>query len=248
MNKADVMGIYERADIYEAIYRGRGKDYEGESAFAVRQILARDPAARSLLDVACGTGSHLKYFAKWFDHVEGVDLTEEMLAVAREHVPDIPVQQGDMRDFDLHRTFSAVTCMFGSIGYLKTTAELDAALHSFARHLAPGGVVVIEPWWSPDTFTPGHVGGDVVTVDGRTISRVSHTVHHAERSASRMTVHYVVADARTGIRDFTDVHVMTLFTREEYEAAFRGAGLTMEFVDWDQAGAGLLVGVRAGNR
>lgn len=248
MNEAEVVGIYERADIYEAIYRGRGKDYRGEAAIVTGQILGRGPQARSLLDVACGTGSHLVHFARDFERVEGLDLTGEMLDIARERVPGVPLHQGDMRKFDLDGTFDAVTCMFGSIGYLVTTGELDAALETLARHLAPGGVLVIEPWWSPDTFTPGHVGGDVVTVDGRTISRVSHTVLHPDRGASRMEVHYVVADSATGIKSFTDVHVMTLFSEEEYRAAFRRAGLSMEFVPWDQAGPGLLVGVRTGDR
>ncbi|MFI5807660.1 class I SAM-dependent methyltransferase [Streptomyces sp. NPDC051561] len=244
MNETDVVGIYERADIYEAIYRGRGKDYQGEAKAALAHVRSRTPQARSLLDVACGTGSHLKYFAEEFPRVEGVDLTEEMLVLARAHVPGVPLHKGDLRDFDLGATFDAVTCMFGSIGYLADTGELDRALVRLAHHLNPGATLVIEPWWSPDTFTPGHVGADLVEVDGRTISRVSHTTLHPDRSASRMEVNYAVAEGETGLRTFTDLHVMTLFSREEYAAAFAGAGLTMEFAAWDQSGPGLLVATR----
>lgn len=243
MKKNEVVDLYNQADIYEAIYLGRGKDYEAESGVTVKKILDRNPGAKQLLDVACGTGSHLKYFADAFEHVAGIDLSEDMIRIARDYVPGVPLHQGDMRKFDLGRTFDAITCMFSSVGYLATADELNATLESFARHLSPGGVVVIEPWWSPDTFTTGYVRGDVVTVGGRTISRVSHSVWSEDRVASRMEVHYVVAEPGTGIRHFTDVHVMTLFSRKEYEHAFRRAGFSVEFVEYDQAGPGLFVGV-----
>lgn len=236
--------IYDRADVYEAIYRGRGKDYRAESALVARHIRERRPGADTLLDVACGTGSHLAHFAGMFGHVEGVDLSEDMLRVAKEHVPDVPLHQGDMRGFELGRTFDAITCMFSSVGYLPDSAALDAALSCFARHLTPGGVIVVEPWWFPDTLVSGYVGGDVVTVDGRTVSRVSHTVR--DGGASRMEVHYVVASPEAGISHFTDVHVMTLFDPPTYEAAFRRAGCTVEYLTYEHTGPGLFVGVKEG--
>lgn len=245
MSGTDVVDLYDRADIYEAIYRGRGKDYAAESAITVRAITERAPRATRLLDVACGTGSHLKYFASSFTEVAGLDLSDDMLRITRDRLPDIPLYRGDMRAFDLGRTFDAITCMFSSVGYLESTDELNATLSSFARHLTPGGVVVIEPWWSPDTFLNDYVQGDTVTVDGRTISRTSHSVWAQERMASRMEVHYVVAEPKQGIRHFTDVHVMSLFTRAEYEEAFRLNGFDVEFVPYDQAGPGLVVGVLA---
>nr|WP_232835412.1 class I SAM-dependent methyltransferase [Actinocorallia populi] len=236
--------MYARADVYEAFYRGRGKDYAAESEIVIGHVRDRAPAAASLLDVACGTGSHLKFFTGAFDRVAGLDISAEMLEIARSYVPDVPVTQGDMRDFTLGETFDAITCMFSSFGYLPTEEDLDATLRTFARHLNPGGVVVVEPWWFPDTFTPGHVAGDVVAVDGRTISRISHTVREPHGRASRMEVNYVVAERESGLRHFTDTHVMSLFDRERYQAAFERAGLTVEYVPYEHVGPGLFVGVR----
>lgn len=235
-------GIYHRADVYHAIYEGRGKDYAAEASAVTRHIRDRHPEASSLLDVACGTGSHLRLFAESFDDVEGLDLSADMLTVAKRHVPDVPLHQGDMRAFRLERTFSAITCMFSSVGYLRDVDELDETLSTFASHLSPGGVIVIEPWWFPDTFLPGYVGGDVVAVDGRTISRVSHS--SLAGTASRMEVHYTVADPETGIQHFSDTHVMTLFGRDQYEAAFTRAGCSVEYVKSEQTGPGLFVGTR----
>ncbi|BCJ61890.1 class I SAM-dependent DNA methyltransferase [Micromonospora endophytica] len=243
MNHSEVLDVYQRAELYDASYRGRGKDYAGEAEIAIGLVRERARDADQVLDVACGTGAHLRHFAAAFGEVAGLDLSEEMLRLARQRLPGTQLWQGDMRKFDLGRTFDAITCMFSSVGYLADAAELNATLESFARHLNSGGVVVIEPWWSPETFLSGHVQADVVVVDGRTISRVSHSVRDPDRSASRMEIHWVVAEPAAGIRHHTETHVMTLFTRQEYLTAFARAGFTAEHVVHPLGGPGMYVGV-----
>lgn len=239
--------IYHRADVYHDFYQGRGKDYGAEAAVVrelVEQRAALAPATGSLLDVACGTGAHLAELSGSFAEAAGVDLSAEMLAVAARTSPGVPLTEGDMRDFRLGRTFSAVTCMFGSVGYLESTDDLNAAVANLAGHLAPGGVLVVEPWWFPDNFLPGWVGADVVEVEGRSIARVSHTVRAGR--TSRMEVHYTVAASDTGVEHFTDTHVMALFERAEYEEAFRRAGLELEYLRHELYGPGLFVATRPG--
>ncbi|GAA2780357.1 class I SAM-dependent DNA methyltransferase [Crossiella cryophila] len=231
----------ELADVYDAIYRGRGKDYPAEAAQVHELITDRKADATDLLDVASGTGAHFGPFTELFEHVEGLELSEAMVRISGDRHPAVTVHQGDMREFDLGRTFHAVTCMFSSIGYMSDQADLDRALAAFAKHLEPGGVIVIEPWWTPEKFLPGYVGGDVVKVDGRTIARVSHS--RREGDHTHMDVHYTVADAENGIRHFTDTHVITLFTREQYETAFERAGCAVDYVEGGPSGRGLFVGV-----
>ncbi|MEU4181240.1 class I SAM-dependent methyltransferase [Streptomyces sp. NPDC026589] len=237
-------GIYDVGEIYDAIYHGRGKDYRAEAAVVAKHVRSRHPGAASLLDVGCGTGGHLVHLAEEFSEVRGIDLAEGMLEVARRTVPHVPVERADMRDFDLGVRFDAVVCLFAAIGNLSGQKDLDATLASFARHLVPGGVVLLEPWWFPENFTPDHVGGSVVTHDGMTVARVSHTVLHEKGDASRMDVSYVVARPGQGIEHFSDTHVMALYGREDYESAFTRAGLTVEFIEGEYAGNGLFVGVK----
>ncbi|KNB52163.1 class I SAM-dependent DNA methyltransferase [Streptomyces caatingaensis] len=240
-------GIYAAGDLYDAIYRGRGKDYRAEAAVVARHIRRHRPAATSLLDAGCGTGEHLRHFAREFARCEGIDLADGMLEVCRRENPHIPVFTGDMRAFRTGRRYDAVVSLFSAVGNLTGTGELDAALASFAAHLEPGGVVVVEPWWFPDNFTPGHVGASLSEADGRTVARVSHTVREGD-AASRMEVHYVVAEPERGVRHFTDTHVMALHTREQYETAFARAGCTVEYVTGEYPGNGLFVGVLGAGR
>ena len=95
------------AHLYDLIYGF--KDYEQEAGDLLTVVRERSPEASSLLDVACGTGEHLRLVRPAFAHLEGVDVEPDMLAVARAKLPDVVFTEGDMRSFDLGRTFDAVT-------------------------------------------------------------------------------------------------------------------------------------------
>ena len=227
------------AEIWDTIYKGRGRDYQAEARGVAELIHARHPGAGSLLDVASGTGEHLRHFDDLFGHVEGVELSADMIAAGQGRSPWLTMHQGDMRSFALGRRFDAITCLFSSIGHAYGTAELDATLACFAGHLNPGGIVVVEPWWFPENFADGYVTGDVVRVDGQVIGRVSHSSR--DGSVSRVSAHFTVAD-HAGLRHFTEDLRISLFTREQYEEAFRRAGGTVEYLDGGPSGRGLFVG------
>ncbi|SCG58646.1 class I SAM-dependent methyltransferase [Micromonospora halophytica] len=231
----------EFADVYDLIYRHRGKDYAAEAAFLAELVNSRRAGAESVLDVASGTGGHLRFLRELFARAEGLEISPDMLDIARRRLPGVTMHRGDMRDFDLGRTFDAVTLMFSSIGYVADKAELDQTLTCLAGHLDPGGVLIIEPWVFPDTFVPGYVAADLARDDGRTVSRVSHSVRDGD--AVKMTLHYLCADA-SGIRHLTDTHRLALFTPEQYEDAFTQAGCRAEFVRTERFSRGLFVGVR----
>src|SRR4029079_13550723 len=127
------------------------KDYAGEAATLERIVRARNPDAKSLLDVACGTGKHLEHLRATFT-CEGTDIDEGLLGIARQLVPDVPVRQADMRDFDLGRQFDVITCLFSAIGFVGTLDALAASARTFARHLTPGGLALVEPWLTPDAW------------------------------------------------------------------------------------------------
>ncbi|UED83233.1 class I SAM-dependent methyltransferase [Streptomyces profundus] len=232
------------AALYDAVYQSRGKDYAEEAKYLSDTVRGRVPGASSLLDVGCGTGAHLEHFGDLFDHVEGLELSAEMLEAARRRLPATALHQGDMRSFDLGRKFDVVFCLFGSVGHVADRAELRGTFDRFARHLTPGGIVVVEPWWFAESYLDGYVSGDVVTPDHRTIARVSHT--RREGDGSRMEVHYVVADPEGGVTSFTEEYTHRLFTRAEYTEELRAAGLTVDYLAGVQGGRGLFLATPEG--
>lgn len=93
---------------------------------------------RTLLNIGCG-GGHNDRTLKAHFAVTGVDLSKEMLALARRLNPDVEYHLGDMRTLRLHRRFDAVT-IFDSIGYMRSLKDLRAAFKTAYVHLKPGGV------------------------------------------------------------------------------------------------------------
>jgi ubiquinone/menaquinone biosynthesis C-methylase UbiE len=214
------------AHVYDLLYSF--KDYATEAVALVELIQARRPEAKSLLDVACGTGRHLGLLRATFPDVAGVDIQPDLLAVARERLPDVPLIEADMRSFDLGRRFDAVTCLFSSVGYLGEAGELDAAIERMAAHLEPGGVLVVDGWVKPDAWLPGvNVHALAESRPDLAASRVTRSWRVEDRSY--LDMRYLIATA-TGFEELREEHVLTLFRDEEYRAAFRRAGLEPEVV------------------
>ena len=227
---------YALPDLYDALYSH--KDYAGESARVKELILARNPAARTLLDVACGTGKHLEYLRNDFD-VEGVDLDEGLLAVARARLGSVPLHVGDMRTLDLGRRFDAVTCLFSAIGHVTDTSELDAAIAAMAAHLEPGGVLLVEPWLEPDVWVEGRL--HLLPVDEPDLKIARVTVAGRRRNTAILDFHYLVATP-AGVETHAEQMELELFTEAEQRRAFEQAGLDVEHDAEGLIGRGLFIG------
>jgi hypothetical protein len=127
-----------------------------------------------------------------------------------------------MSDFHLSDRYDAVLCLFSSIGYLQTLDRVARALACFREHLAPGGVIVIEPWFAPGGLDPTRVSRQTGEANGVRVSRVSRV--EIEGSLSRLLFDYEISDGM-GTRRTSEVHELGLFTTAELMRTFREAGL-----------------------
>lgn len=227
------------ARFYDRIYAF--KDYRAEAgkvAKLIRQF--RRSGGNRLLDVACGTGLHLEHLCGEFD-CEGLDISDEMLVEARNRLPGVTFTRGDMLDFDLAQRFDAVVNLFSSIGYMTTPETLDRAVANMARHLEPGGVLLVEPWITPEAWLGGMVSVETADEPELKVVRVARSWN--EGRMSHVHFRFTVA-TREGIESFDEVHALRLYTVEEMQAAFRRAGLETSFDQQGISGRGLHIGVR----
>lgn len=232
--------MYDKsAELYDLFYDW--KDYRAESQKVRQLVIDHNPDARTLLDVACGTGSHLVHPREWYA-VAGIDVNAGMLKVAAERLPGVPLHEADMRDFDLGGTFDVVTCLFSSIGYVTTTDGLTRAADAMARHLAPSGVLIVEPWLTPDTFDPNRLGR-VIVAERPDLQAVRMNGSRVEGNVSILDFHYLVARPGT-VEHLTEMHTLGLFTDDEYRSAFVSAGLSIEHDTDGLMGRGLWIAQR----
>jgi len=229
------------AEIYDALYAG--KDYEDEAKILTGLIDKYGQTdGNDLLDVACGTAAHVPFLKDKFK-VTGVDLSEEQLVAARKRLPDLEFVRGDMRNFDLHRQFDAVTCLFSSIGYVHPLPEMEKAVGNMAHHLKPGGVLIIEPWLQPGVFDPNRPPHtETGEGNGFTVKRTAHV--GLDGNISIMNMHHVI-ERPEGTTEFTEEHRLALYTPDEYQQAFVAAGLSFEHLEEGlSAGRGLYIGTK----
>lgn len=214
---------YDRsATVYDQVYSW--KDYAAE-ARRIREIVRRwgPSAPQNLLDVACGTGEHLRYFSRWCP-ATGVDRNAAMLAVARRKLPNVTFVRGSMQTFRRRERYDVITCLFSAIGYARSYADLLRTLRNFAHHLRPGGIVIVEPWLAPAEYRAGRGYLHTCGSEQRPIARM----HWSERRGGRsiMDMHYLVAERRR-VHHWVERHDMRLFDRAAMARAFRAAGLSV---------------------
>ena len=229
---------------YDRIYATKLKDYQTESARLLEIVRSRTPRELcSLLDVACGTGVHLQILAPEFDEAHGIDLDPDMVQIAQSKLTECSIHQGNMIDFNLGREFDLVACLFSSIGYVHTIENLNAAIANMARHTAPGGVVIVEPWLSAEQLDPRHLHAVFIDDDDLKLARMSN-MRIIDR-ISRFDFHYLVSTREEGTHHFVEQHDLGLFTVDEHLEAFRLAGLDVEYDEKGLMNRGLYIAVRS---
>lgn len=119
----------ELARYYDLIYSF--KDYRRE-AVRVKALIShyKKSEGKELLDIACGTGHHLEYLKDEFS-CTGVDISNEILEVARKNVEGVVFKRADMATLNLGKKFDVITCLFSSIGYVKTRTNLRKTIRNF---------------------------------------------------------------------------------------------------------------------
>ena len=134
------MNGYETfARFYDAVQGDRA----GDAGYARSLLERRCPGARSVLELACGTGSVLARLRPHYE-VTGVDLSPEMLAVALRKLPGVELLEGDMTSVRLGRRFDAVLCLYDSVNHLLRWRDWERFFDTARAHLEPRGVLVFD--------------------------------------------------------------------------------------------------------
>ena len=231
----------ELAKYYDLIYSW--KNYE-EEVERIKELIKeyKKSEGKRLLDVGCGTGKHLEYLKNDYSCV-GMDLNDEMVAIAKQNIKEVKFMQADMIDFDLKSKFDIILCMFSSVGYVKTYSNLARTIVNFSNHLEKGGVIIIEPWFTKSTYMVGYPG--MTTYDGEDIKIARLNTTKIENELSLMEMHYLIVEKNEDVKYFVDRHELGLFEVEKFLDIMIKAGLKVEFLkDGLMKERGLYIGIK----
>jgi SAM-dependent methyltransferase len=141
------MDFYQHARYYEIAFDFR--DVPAELDFLLgcyQQFSGQQAPATTLLELACGPGQHAREAAKRGLTTTGLDLSEEMIAYARQRPYGDRVNWlvGDMRAFTLDAPINIACTLIDSVVHILSLDDFLAHLAAVAASLTPGGIYVIE--------------------------------------------------------------------------------------------------------
>ena len=171
-------------------------------------------AGSPVLEIGSGTGRVLIPTARAGIEITGLELSPSMLSVCRQRLlaePDqvrarVELVEGDMRRFELGRTFTLATIPFRAFQHLVPVEDQLASLDSIRRHLVPGGTLIL------DLFNPSleallrPVGveaedtPETLLPDGRRLSRtfqITSQDRAAQVNQVELIYHVINPDGRT---------------------------------------------------
>lgn len=198
-------------------------DYEKEVLMYVAAIRRHaGDRAKTMLHLGCGAGGHDLHFKKHFD-LTGVDLSEDMLAMARDLNPEVQYFQGDMRTVRLETKFDTVVIP-DSIMYMTTLEDLERAVRTAVLHLVPGGCLLVvahpEESFRDNNFVYQGSDGDTRV----TLFENNHVI--SENSYEAALVYLIRRKGELQIHH--DIHRLGLFSNGEWLEVFEDSGLELE--------------------
>jgi ubiquinone/menaquinone biosynthesis C-methylase UbiE len=137
--------IYERLSaVYDLDWGNWSHQYVDLVKEHLRQAVLTNT---KIIDVACGTGSLALELVKLGHSVLGLDISPNMIEVAKSKAADLTAvnfQVADMRNFSVGEMFDCALCTFDALNYLKDIYEVQEAFESVTRVLNPGGFFIFD--------------------------------------------------------------------------------------------------------
>ncbi len=166
-------------------------------------------------------------------HCVGIDVSEEMISIAREkvkgNVPVFLVQ--DMRSLDLDDGFDMTICMFGGFGYLDTDRDLSRFFSGLSRILKPEGLFLFEFWNIGGLEDSPYRTWMKVDMGEGAYLNLSESRYFHDRSVLEISIHHFLIRDRALGENFVEEHSMRIYSLQEIQGllAFHGFRLLEAF-------------------
>jgi SAM-dependent methyltransferase len=134
------------ANFYDFI--NQDKDYKKEALYIAENLKRHGNKNGSVLEFGSGTGKHGKILASMGYKVHGVELSKDMIRLAKPS-KNFTCQQGDACKVRLNKKFDSVIALFHVASYQITKTQINNFLSNALRHLKKGGVFIFDFWYEP---------------------------------------------------------------------------------------------------
>jgi SAM-dependent methyltransferase len=233
-----IFGTYSR--YYNLLYKD--KNYTGETDYVHHLIKKYQPNAKNILDLGCGTGRHDILLAQRGYEITGVDMSEEMLAVANSQLLSINPKpsyinfiRDDIRAVRLSTTFDVVISLFHVMSYQTTNNDLTAAFATARAHLKEKGIFIFDCWYGPAVLTDRPAVRVKRLEDEEVhVTRIAEPVMHPNQNLVDVNYHVFVKEKASGkVEELKETHRMRYLFLPEIDLLLRKTGMEIiESSEW----------------
>jgi SAM-dependent methyltransferase len=139
INRRKLMAVYDDiSDAYDLVYT----DIDRKIPF-ISKLLEKQNR-QHILELGSGSGLFTIPLKQKGFNIEGLEISPEMMAIAKKKFPDLVLHQGDMRNFSLEKQFDAILALSSALTLLSSHDEIARCLQQTFQHLVPGGHFLVE--------------------------------------------------------------------------------------------------------
>lgn len=234
MRESSNISFGRYAQIYDALHQD--KDYRAEAKFVlglIRRLKPKSSTETQVIDLACGTGRHAIELADMGCKVTGSDISEEMIAIARESAASrgagIPFHVQSLQNCNrIGGAHDAAIAMFASLGYLTTPGGIAAALSAIRELLAPGGLFIFDVWNGLAVlrdYSPLRVKR--VPGPSAEVLRISRTSLDEIQQVATIQFEFIVLHKNDAPAEFSEKHIVRFFFPREMEEILTANGFRL---------------------
>ena len=201
------------ARVYHEMYQGI---FDYKKHFRFYNKILKDYNCQKILEIGCGSGNLSPYFLKAGFNYKGLDISKEMLAIAKEVEPKGKFIQGDMRYLKLKEKFDAILITGRSFTYMTTNDDVNKALKSINSCLKQNGILVFDNFDAEIIF--GNFKRNIVQTSeykGKEYKRISTNTPNLKTgwTWNWHTKYKIRENKKT--KEFEDSTVLRAFTKDE---------------------------------
>lgn len=201
----------------------------------LEQQLSKHPTFdKTHLDIACGTGLAIEFFAKRGWQSVGVDASYAMLSVARQRASRLVA--GDFRELPFRRTFARITCLYDSLNHVRDRDELLSVFRSIRSVMSPDSLLMFDVnhpeiypivWGMKEPFVASAADYHLEIA----------TTYRKRDATGRARVTGFAVLPEVGRVDIDELHLQRSWSQREITALLGDAGLEpVDVIDFDPYG------------
>ena len=224
------MSVFQKyASCYDALYLD--KNYQLEVDYIQSLIQKNSVNAKNILDLGCGTGKHAALLSEKGYNIQGIDLSNEMIELAKKNFASekLLFSCSDMRNFKIDKSFDVILSLFHVMSYLITDDDLTKTFSNVNKHLKKDGLFIFDCWYGPAVLNnKPTLRVKRLKKDDFEITRIAEPEIDTNKNVVDVNYQIFIKDTqRKLIEDFKETHKMRYLFNNEIQKLLLDNGFNL---------------------